>query len=117
MAPHGCLTCRRHSLTEAGSLDPEPALDAGYGTGTRHRPMTAVGPDLHLVAHLAAKTAAATLLEHAGHPDQRLPGEHALIGLRRQPGWAAPFDLGRTAELRWLPATPPRPGCPTCEAP
>lgn len=114
---HGCLTCRRQSLAEAGGLDPEPALDAGYGTGTRHRPMTAVGPDLHLVAHLAAKTAVATLLERAGHPDQRLPGEHALVGLRRQPGWAPPFDLNRTGELRWLPATPPRPGCPTCEAP
>ncbi|MDH6455612.1 hypothetical protein RKD27_009253 [Streptomyces sp. SAI-126] len=38
------------SLAEAGGLDPEPALDAGYGTGTRHRPMTAVGSDLHLVA-------------------------------------------------------------------
>ncbi|BBA98481.1 putative UBA/THIF-type NAD/FAD binding protein [Actinacidiphila reveromycinica] len=114
---HGCLSCRRESLAEAGGLDPEPALDAGYGTGTRHRPMTAVGPDLHLVAHLAAKTVVATLLERVGHPDQRLPGEHALLALRRQPGWAAPFDLDRTGELRWLPATPPRPGCPTCESP
>lgn len=114
---HGCLTCRRHSLTEAGGLDPEPALDAGYGTGTWHRPMTAVGPDLHLVAHLAAKTAIATILECAGHPDQRLPGEHALLALRRQPGCAPPFDLERTGEVRWLPATPPRPGCATCEAP
>ncbi|MFJ8010619.1 ThiF family adenylyltransferase [Streptomyces fagopyri] len=114
---HGCLTCRRHNLAEAGGLDPEPALDAGYGTGTRHRPMTAVGSDLHLVAHLAAKTAVATLLERAGHPDQRLPGEHALLGLRRQPDWAPPFDLDRTAELRWLDASPPRPGCPTCETP
>jgi hypothetical protein len=79
--------------------------------------MTAVGSDLHLVAHLAAKTAVATILERAGHPDQRLPGEHALIGLRRQPFVAPPFNLDRTGELRWLPATPPRPGCPTCEAP
>ncbi|MEU5756291.1 ThiF family adenylyltransferase [Streptomyces sp. NPDC047829] len=114
---HGCLTCRRRTLAEAGGLDPEPALDAGYGTGTRHRPMTAVGSDLHLVAQLAAKTAVATVLQRAGHPDQRLPGEHALLGLRRQPDWAPPFDLGHTAELRWLPATPPRSGCPTCEAP
>jgi hypothetical protein len=114
---HGCLTCRRQSLAQAGGLDPEPALDAGYGTGTRHRPMTAVGSDLHLVAQLAAKTAVATILERAGHPDQRLPGEHALLGLRRQPDWAPPFDLGHTAELRWLPATPPISGCPTCEAP
>lgn len=114
---HGCLTCRRQSLIEAGGIDPEPALDAGYGTGTPHRPMTAVGSDLHLVAHLAAKTAVASILERAGHPDQRLPGEHALLALRRQPDWAPPFDLARTTELRWLPATPPRSGCPTCETP
>ncbi|NGO86908.1 ThiF family adenylyltransferase [Streptomyces sp. 196(2019)] len=114
---HGCLTCRRQTLAEHGGIDPEPALDAGYGTGTRHRPMTAVGPDLHLVAHLAAKTAIATLLERLGHPDQRLPGDHGLISLRRQPDCAPPFDLGRTGETRWLPATPPRPGCPTCETP
>ncbi|MET9834793.1 ThiF family adenylyltransferase [Streptomyces sp. NPDC006385] len=114
---HGCLTCRRQSLAEAGGLDPEPALDAGYGTGTRHRPMTAVGSDLHLVAQLTAKAAVATVLERAGHPDQRLPGEHALLGLRRQPDWAPPFNLSYTNELRWLPATPPRSGCPTCEAP
>ncbi|MEV5480029.1 MULTISPECIES: HesA/MoeB/ThiF family protein [Streptomyces] len=114
---HGCLTCRRQHLIEAGGIDPEPALDAGYGTGTTHRPMTAVGPDLHLVAHLAAKTAVASILERAGHPDQRLPGEHALIALRRQPDWAPPFDLARTTELRWLPADPPRNGCPTCETP
>lgn len=42
---HGCLTCRRQCLAEAGGLDPEPALDAGYGTGTHHRPTTAVGSD------------------------------------------------------------------------
>ncbi|WP_261995101.1 HesA/MoeB/ThiF family protein [Streptomyces sp. ME109] len=114
---HGCLTCRRQHLIEAGGIDPEPALDAGYGTGTPHRPMTAVGPDLHLVAHLAAKTAVASILERAGHPDQRLPGEHALIALRRQPDWAPPFDLARTTELRWLPASPPQDGCPTCETP
>ncbi|MFH8582249.1 HesA/MoeB/ThiF family protein [Streptomyces zaomyceticus] len=114
---HGCLTCRRQTLAERGGIDPEPALDAGYGTGTRHRPMTAVGPDLHLVAHLAAKTAVATLLERHGHPDQRLPGEHGLISLRRQPDCAPPFDLSRTGETRWLPATPPHPGCPTCETP
>ena len=114
---HGCLTCRRRALVHNGGMDPEPALDASYGTGTRHRPMTAVGPDLHLVAHLAAKTAVATILERAGHPDQRLPGEHALLALRRQPDCFPPFDLNRTGELRWLPALPPEPGCPTCETP
>lgn len=111
---HGCLLCRRRALQEAGSIDPEPSLDAGYGTGTRHQPMTAVGPDIHLVGQFAAKVAVATILERHGHPDQRLPGEHALLALRRQPDLAPPFDLARTGELRWLPATPPEANCPTC---
>lgn len=114
-ATHGCLLCRRTTLEQAGGLDPEPSLDAGYGTGELHRPTTAVGPDLHLTGQLAAKAAIATILERDGHPDQRLPGEHAVIGLRRQPDLAAPFDLARTGQVRWLPATPPQPGCPTCE--
>ncbi|MFI5761305.1 HesA/MoeB/ThiF family protein [Streptomyces sp. NPDC051563] len=113
---HGCLTCRREALAVQGGMDPEPALDAGYGTGTTHRPMTAVGPDLHIVGHLAAKIAIATLLEREGHPDQRLPGEHCIVSLRRQPDCAPPFDLTRTGEIRWLPATPPHPGCATCES-
>jgi hypothetical protein len=58
----GCLVCQRQSLATAGAIDPEPNLDAGYGTGIRHRPMTAVGGDLHLVGQLAAKVAVATLL-------------------------------------------------------
>lgn len=113
----GCLVCQRQALTEAGAIDPEPALDAGYGTGTRHRPMTAVGSDLHLVGQLAAKAAVATLLERAGHPDQRLPGDHGLLALRPKLGWPPPFDLARAGELRWLDARPPLPGCPTCEEP
>jgi hypothetical protein len=113
----GCLVCQRQALAAAGGIDPEPNLDAGYGTGTRHRPMTAVGPDLHLVGQFAAKTAVATLLERGGHPDQRLSGEHALLALRPQPGWAPPFDLARAGETRWLAASPPLPGCPTCEDP
>jgi hypothetical protein len=112
---HGCLVCQRQTLTAAGGIDPEPSLDAGYGTGTRHRPMTAVGGDLHLVGQFIAKASVATMLEGAGHPDQRLPGEHALIALRPLPGWASPFDLARAGEVRWLSAHPPLPGCPTCE--
>lgn len=48
----GCLVCQRQALRDAGSIDPEPAIEAGYGGGTRHRPMTAVGADLHLVGQL-----------------------------------------------------------------
>lgn len=112
---HGCLQCRRHALQRAGGLDPEPSLNATYGTANPHRAMTAVGPDLHLTGQLAAKVAVATALERTGHPDQRLPGEHALLALRRQPDLAPPFDFTRTGEVRWLPATPPEPGCVTCE--
>ncbi|PWU46301.1 hypothetical protein DLJ47_32825 [Micromonospora sp. S4605] len=113
----GCLACQRHALREAGAIDPEPAIDAGYGTGTRHRPMTAVGADLHLVGQLAAKAAVATLLERHGVADQQLPGDHAIISLRPQPGRAPPFDLTHTESLRWRSATAPIPGCPTCEEP
>jgi hypothetical protein len=113
----GCLACQRQALVAAGGIDREPTLDAGYDTGRRHRPMTAVGGDLHLVGQLAAKIGVATILERGGHPDQRLPGEHALLALRPQPGWAAPFDLHRAGEIRWLDASPPIPGCPTCERP
>lgn len=113
----GCLSCRREALAEQGAMDPEPGLDLGYGTGTTHRPMTAVGGDLHLVAQLAAKAVVATVLERRGHSDQKLPGEHAVLGLRPTHGWAPPFDLDRSGDIRWLPAAPPRPGCPTCEAP
>jgi hypothetical protein len=113
----GCLVCHRQTLRQAGSIDPEPGIDAGYGTGTRHRPMTAVAADLHLVGQLAAKAAVATVLERHGFADQKLPGDHAIIGLRPQPGWVKPFDLTRTETIRWRPGTPPVPGCPTCEDP
>ncbi|MFD8500960.1 ThiF family adenylyltransferase [Amycolatopsis sp. NPDC059657] len=113
---HGCLVCRRENLQEEGGMAPEPSLDAGYGTGTTHRPMTAVGGDLHLVGQLAAKATVATLLERRGQSDQKLPGEHMLIGLRPEAGWAPPFDFNHSGEIRWLPHTPPRPGCPTCES-
>jgi hypothetical protein len=113
----GCLTCQRQALRESGSIDPEPGIDAGYGTGTAHRPMTAVGADLHLVGHLAAKAAVATILERNGFADQKLPADHAIIGLRPQPGRAAPFDVIRSETVRWRSSTPPIPGCPTCEDP
>lgn len=113
----GCLVCQRHALRDAGSIDPEPAIDADYGHGTRHRPMTAVGADLHLVGQLAAKMAVATLLERHGSADQKLPGDHAIVSLRPQPGWAAPFDSTHAAAIHWRTGTAPIPGCPTCEDP
>jgi hypothetical protein len=48
---HGCLLCQRQQLIAQGSIDPEPALDLGYGTGDNHRPMTAVGSDLVMIGH------------------------------------------------------------------
>jgi hypothetical protein len=116
-ADRGCLLCLRSGHAAIGGIDPEPAIDAGYGTGTRHRPMTAVGADLHLVGQHSAKISIATILERDGYADQRLPGEHALLALRPRPGWAAPYDVNRADELRWLSATPPIPGCPTCDGP
>jgi hypothetical protein len=114
---HGCLTCERDALVEAGAFDPEPSLEAGYGAGTRHRAMTAVGADLHLVGQFAAKLTVATLLERHGIPEQRLPGDHMLLALRPRPDWPAPFDLRRAGDVRWRDAAQPRPGCPTCEDP
>ena len=38
----GCLLCHRATQRDRGQLDPEPGIDLGYGTGSRHRPMTAV---------------------------------------------------------------------------
>lgn len=114
---HGCLLCRRQALVDAVNIDPEPTLEAGYGTGTAHRPMTAVGSDLFLVGDLAAKLTVASALEAAGHFEHRLPGEHLTIGLQARRGWTGPFDLGFTGQVRWAPADPPRPGCPTCGQP
>ncbi|WP_280403774.1 ThiF family adenylyltransferase [Nocardia brasiliensis] len=111
---HGCLTCRRETLQSAGAFDPEPGLHRAYGEGTTHRPMTAVGSDLQLIGQYAAKTAVATLLEVEGEHDQRLPGEEFIVALRPSPSWPAPYDLRRCGESRWMSASPPRPGCPTC---
>jgi molybdopterin/thiamine biosynthesis adenylyltransferase len=112
---HGCLLCQRQQLIDQGSIDPEPGLDLGYGTGDRHRPMTAVGSDLTLVGQLAAKLTVATVLEAAGHYDQLVTGEYAITGLRRDVGAAPPFDV-ETGQVRWLPAAPSCDGCPTCGA-
>lgn len=112
---HGCLTCRRDTLQAEGGIDPEPQLDAGYGTGSTHRPMTAVGGNLHMIGNLAASLAISTLLTRDGIAGHKTPGEHLVVGLRPNPDLAAPFDVDRTLQLCWSPATPPRPGCPTCE--
>ncbi len=110
----GCLLCHRQGLVDAGGMDPEPTLDAGYGTGTSHQPMTAVGGDLHLVASWAAKMTIASILERRGHTEQQLPGEQVLIGLRPLERWAPPYDLDRAGEFRWCGPWPARPDCPTC---
>jgi len=113
----GCLLCARQKLIDEGGLDPEPSLDRGYGRGTRHLPMTAVGSDLGLVGQLAAKATVSTILEELGYPDQHLPGEHAVIGLRPKTNTAAPFDIERAGEVRWHELPPPRADCPTCGTP
>jgi molybdopterin/thiamine biosynthesis adenylyltransferase len=110
----GCLLCTRAALRQSGGIDPEPALDRGYGIGTRHLPMTAVTTDLGLVGDVAAKAALATLLEPSGFRDQRLAGDHAILSLRPKPGRAAPFDIERAGEIRWHPLPRPRADCPSC---
>jgi len=75
--------------------------------------MTTVGSDLAMIGQLAAKVAVATVLETAGHYDQHISEEYAIAGLRRAADVAAPFDT-RPGQIRWLPAAPQRPGCPTC---
>lgn len=110
----GCLLCARAALKENGGLSPETTLDRGYGMGTEHLPMTAVTGDLGLMGDLAAKVSISTMLERKGFRDQRLPGDHAVIGLRPKPGRREPFDIDTAGQVRWhtLPAS--RPGCPSC---
>lgn len=110
----GCITCCRTHLQLAGAFDPEPGINRPYGEGTHHRPMTAVGADLHLVGAHAAKMAVATLLEASGFNEQRLPSEHLIIALRPAPMWPSPYDVRRCGEMKWLDPAPPQPGCPTC---
>ncbi|MET9001742.1 ThiF family adenylyltransferase [Amycolatopsis sp. NPDC004169] len=115
---HGCLLCRRQALIDDGTFDPEPELEAGYGTGTLHQPMTAVGSDLAIVGDLAAKVTTATVLETAGHYTHRLPGEQLNLALQARRGWPGPYDLGYTGNARWVSTVaPPRDDCPTCGKP
>lgn len=113
----GCLLCNRTGLVERGAMNPEPSLDLGYGTGTRHLPMTAIGGDLHMVGALAAKVAISTLLEAKGHREQRLPGEQALVALRPVPDLPAPFDLEEAGKMHWEKGWESRNDCPTCAHP
>jgi hypothetical protein len=113
-AEEGCLLCRRVAQIDSGAVDMEAGIDLGYGTGEVHRPMTAIGSDLHLVAALAAKVTVSTLLQARGHRIHRLAGEQAVLRLRGGLPHQPPFDAQYTGELTWTPASPPRPGCPTC---
>jgi hypothetical protein len=110
----GCLLCRRVAQIDSGAVDMEAGIDLGYGTGEIHRPMTAVGSDLHLVAALAAKVTVATLLQARGHRIQRLAGEQAVLRLRGGLPHKPPFDVQHTGELAWTAAAPPRTACATC---
>lgn len=110
----GCLLCNRAALVAAGTIDPEPGLDLGYGDEDEARPMAAVGGDLGLVSQLAAKAVIATLLERNGDYAQGLPGDHAIIGLRPVPGLPQPFDVERAGGMRWRETAAPREDCPTC---
>jgi molybdopterin/thiamine biosynthesis adenylyltransferase len=111
-----CLLCARAALIDQDGIAPESTLDRGYGTGTRHLPMTAVGGDLGVVGQLAAKMTVATILEPLGHRDQKLPGDQVVIPLRPRPGLASPFDLDTALDMRWRAHSDPRPDCLTCGA-
>lgn len=110
----GCLDCQRRQLRESGQMDPEPTLDRGYGAGTRHNPMTAVGGDLHLVGSIAAKVAVATLLRQAGEPGQSLEDDNLVIALRPSGSFGPPFDARRTMNMRWYRASRSFDDCPSC---
>lgn len=111
-----CLVCSREKLADAGVVDPEPTLDLGYGTGFRHLPMTAVGGDLDLVGKFAARAVVSTLLAAQGYIKERLPTEHAVVGLRpdldREP--ETPFDVERSLAVVWHPLGTPKADCPSC---
>lgn len=114
-ARHGCLMCQRAALVAQGAMDAEADQERDYGTGNSHKPMTAVGPDLWLVAQLTAKATVSTLLEGKhGRGEHRLGGEHAVFALRSGNNLAAPFDVPDTTTVRWDSISPPRANCPTC---
>ncbi|WP_112141080.1 ThiF family adenylyltransferase [Glycomyces dulcitolivorans] len=111
----GCLLCLRQDLVDQGAMDAEADQELGYGAGLSHLPMTAVPPDLRYIGTLAAKVAVATLLESLhGDRTQRLPGEHAVVGLNPVHEHGPPFNLEHAGEIRWRSLPPPRPACPTC---
>ncbi|WP_200958900.1 ThiF family adenylyltransferase [Nocardioides sp. Root190] len=117
-ARYGCLLCHRAALAAADGMDVEVLQERDYGTGNPHRPMTAVGPDLWLVGNLAAKATVATLLESRfGDLSHRLPGDHAVIGLRPSADRAQePFDVVHAEQIQWGDVPAPRETCPTCTA-
>jgi molybdopterin-synthase adenylyltransferase len=111
-----CLLCSREHLALDGAIDPEPSIDRGYGVGHRHRPMTAVGGDLDLVGRIAARAVVSTLLEAAGYLAERLPNDHAVLGLRPaldHPA-APPFDPDRTLQISWSGLGDALRSCPAC---
>lgn len=110
----GCLRCLRMHLEEFGVMDPEPGLDLEYGTGTTHRPMTAIAGDLALMGQLAAKAAVTTILERRGYRDQRWTADHLIIGLRPDLEWGPPFDLTRVLDVTANSMPPRNPECPLC---
>lgn len=110
----GCLECQRRRLRAEGRIDLEPTLDQGYGTGTRHNPMTAVGGDLHLIGQLAAKITIATLLRAQAELDQTLVDDNLVVALRPSPGYIEPFDATRVLDQRWYRAGRPYDDCPAC---
>jgi molybdopterin/thiamine biosynthesis adenylyltransferase len=133
----GCLECNRRALAdslnleydlEANSLEERiTGRDHGEHIGVSRRlghyafdpkviNTTAVSGDLHLVGALAAKVVVATLLTKVGYREQRLAGNHALLGLRPPLDPAPPpFDrVDRVAMTIWLPTAAPDWECPTC---
>jgi hypothetical protein len=114
----GCLSCMRAALAADGAMDAEADQELAYGTGFIHKPMTAHPSDLQLMGSLAAKLAMATILESL-HSDrhERLPGDHAIVGLRPPGNLAPPFDVTYAGEIRWSELPPPRSNCATCSRP
>lgn len=112
----GCLLCLRRHMHDSGGMDPEPGIDLEYGTGTAHRPMTAVGGDLGLLGAMAAKAAVSTLLERAGYRDHRLAGDHLIVGLQPAGDRAWPFDMDLALTVASHRLPPPYSGCIACAA-
>jgi len=111
----GCLQCHRSWLAEQGAIDAEADQEAAYGTGDIHKPMTAAPNDLALMGTFAAKVAMSTLLESRhGDASQRLPAEHAVVGLRPDTPLRWPYNVSRAGETVWNEVPAPRPGCATC---